>query len=338
MVLTGVTLLACAGSAKAQAARAALTPEQVGDGVMHGLTANLFRLHAAVNVEAAVEKWGTPEFKAKWRQEVGAVIRKEENLELQDFFTGAVVWVGGMKDLRSVVGLYSPWSDALLVLALDVEPGEPSKAALSDFLFVSGESLRGQALSPEKALSLHPLKEPLTVAVSRLYAPSVETFNRLYPSAGAPVLVPEALKERLDSQVGELLLIKARLMVRLKMFKDFLDKENHGWLVESGVLIQALQAGDKEKLAAFLSEKQAPEIIETICSSDPKLRKDYTPLYFSKAKDSVIVGLVNPSAPRWFIEATFLGEQPEDRIARVELMDLEAGAQALKLWGKEEPK
>ena len=344
MILTAWTAFACAGSALAQAASAGEpaqnpTAEQVGKGVMHGLTANLFRLNAAVNVEAAVQKWGSDAFKAKWKQEVGAVFDAKENIELQDFFTSAVVWVGGMREMRSVVALYSPWADALLVLALEIEPGDPTKASLSDFAFMSGESLRGVAqIRPEEALALYQLKEPLKVAVARLYAPSVETFTRLYPPSGVPVLVPEALKARLDSQVGELIVIKARLIVRMKMFQDYLDKENHGWLVESGVLIRALKAGDQAILLSFLSEQQSPAIVETICSLDPKIRGDFGPAYFSKAKDSVIMGFVNPSAPRWLIEATFLGEKPGKRSARIELMDLEASATALKLWGKEAPK
>ncbi len=341
-ILTALTTLAGFGAAlTAQGAETVAgepTAEQAGTGVLHGLTANLFRLHAAGNIDAAIEKWGTAAFKSKWKQEVREVFNDKENIALQDFFTSAVVWVGGMKGLHSVVALYNPWADALLVLAQEVERGDTPKASLSDFFFISGESLRGVTkITPETSLSLYPLREPLTVAVARLYAPSVERFTRLYPPEGVPILLPEPLKGQLDSQVGELIMIKARLVTRLKMFQDYLDKENHGWLVQSGVLIRALKAGDKAALQSFLSEKQSPAIIETICSLNPQIRANFSPVYFSKAKDSVIMGLANPSAPRWFIEATFLGEKPDRRIAHIQLMDLETSAKALTLWGKEVP-
>ncbi len=343
-ILTAWTTLVGLNLAMAQTAKSTgpvsnePTAEQRGTGALHGLTVNLFRLHAAGNIDAAVTKWGSAAFQLKWKQEVREVFNEKENIALQDFFTSAVVWVGGMKGMQATVALYNPWSDALLVLAQTVEPGDAPKATLSDFFFISGESLRGTPITPETSLSLHPLKEPLTVAIARLYAPSVERFTRLYPPEGAPVLLPDPLKSQLDSQVGELIMIKARLVTRLKMFQDYLDKENHDWLVQSGVLIRALKAGERGALEKFLSEKQSPAIIETVCDLNPEIRANFCPVYFSKAKDSVIIGLVNPSAPRWFIEATFLGEKPDRRIARIQLMDLETSAKALMLWGKQVPK
>ena len=312
------------------------TGEQVGTAALAGMTANLFRLHAAVNVDAAVAKWGGEAFKKKWESEVLPLFSPEECLELHDFFSDAVVWVGGTTGARSVAGFYSPWADGLLAVALD--RSDETRPALTDFAFISGESLRGEKdLSPEKALALYDLKEPLIVAVSRLYAPSTAAFAELYPPLGEPALLPAALKARADSTAGELMLIKARLTVRLKMFRDYLSEANRGWLVQSGVLMHALKAGDKEKLLAFLSEKQPPALAETVCQLDPSIRKDFGPAYFARAKEGVVVGYVNPSAPRWLLEAAFQGTAPGPRCARIELLDLELGAQALKLWGKEAP-
>ncbi|MDX9867897.1 MAG: hypothetical protein RBT78_08220 [Kiritimatiellia bacterium] len=314
------------------------TAEQAGAGITHGLTVNLFRLHAASDVDGAVKKWGDDAFQAKWTRDVREVFNEHETIALKDFFTSAVVWVGGMKGLHGIVALYSPWSDALLVLEQRVEAGPAPKAVLSGFRFISGESLRGvAAITPAGSFSLHPLREPLTVAVSRLYAPSVAAFTRLYPPAGAPELLPAVLRDRIDSPVGELILIKTRLVLRLKMFQDYLSDENKGWMIQSGVLIRALAAGDPAALRAFLSEKQSPSILETACALQPEIRKTFTPVYFSKAKDSVIMGLVNPAAPRWYIEAEFLGAEPAARIGRIQVMDVETSAKALALWGKEAP-
>ena len=312
------------------------TGEQVGTAALAGMTANLFRLHAAVNVDAAVAKWGGEAFQKKWAAEVLPFFSPAERLQLHDFFADAVVWVGGFRGARSVAGFYSPWADGLLVVALD--RSDEKRPALADFAFVSGESLRGEKeLSPGQALALYDLKEPLIIAVSRLYAPSAAAFAELYPPLGEPALLPAALKARADATAGELLLIKARLTVRLKMFRDYLSEANRGWLVQSGVLMHALKAGDKERLLAFLSERQPAALAETVCQLDPSIRSDFGPAYFARAKEGVVVGYVNPSAPRWLLEATFQGASPGPRCARIELLDLELGAQALKLWGKEAP-
>jgi hypothetical protein len=338
--LTVWTSLACTLSAAAQATAggtAKPTAEQVGIGVMAGMTANMFRLHAAVDVDAAVAKWGNEAFRQKWEAEVNALFSRPERFELHDFFSSAVVWVGGCKGAQSVTGFYSPWVDGLLVLAMDQTAEK--MPVLTDFAFISGESLRGvEDLSPEQALALYDLKEPLIVAVSRYYAPSAELFSALYPPTGEPVLLPAALKARVDSQAGELMLLKARMIVRMKMFRDYLDKANHGWMVQSGVLMHALKAGDKEKLMAFLSERQPAALVESVCQLDPSIRKDFGPVYFARASEGVIVGYVNPSAPRWLLEATFQGKKPAPRSARIELLDLELGDQVLKLWKKEVPK
>jgi len=312
------------------------TPALVKAGLTAGLTANLFRLHAAVNVDSAVEKWGNDTFKRKWTAEVVPLFEGEERFELHDFFSSAVIWVGGMQGTHSVVAFYSPWVDGALVAAMD--GADEKKPVLTDFAFVSGESLRGEAVpEPEKALALYTLKEPLIVAVARLYAPSSASFAELYPPQSAPVLLPAPLKARLDSQAGELVLIKARMLARLKMFRAYLDKANHGWLVQSGVLMHALKSGDKEKLLAALSDKQPPALVETICQLDPRVRSEYAPVYFANGEAGAVVGFVNPSAPRWLIEATFKGSTPAPRTARVELVDLELSGKMLALWGKGVP-
>lgn len=327
----------------AQAADAGGAPQgqppaaQVQAGVTAGMTANLFRLHAAVNVDSAVEKWGNDDVKRKWRADVLPLFEDASRFELHDFFSGAVVWVGGVKGTHAVVAFYSPWVDGALVAALD--GADEHKPVLTDFAFVSGETLRGADVpEPEEALALYALKEPLMVAVARSYAPSSAAFAALYPPQGDPVLVPPALKARLDSPQGELALLKARMLARLRMFKAYLDPANRGWLVQSGVLMHALKSGTREQLLAALSEKQPAALVETFCQLDPRVRSEYAPLYFAKAAEGVVVGFANPSAPRWLVEATFQGAAPAPRAARIELMDLDLSGKVLALWGKEAAK
>ena len=114
-----------------------------------------------------MQGWGDAAFKAKWAKEIDSLFSKDERLELHDFFSSAVVWVGGLKEPQSVVAFYSPWVDGLFLEMMDSSQKKP---VLSDFTFVSGESFRGEeAVKPEASPALYELKEPLIIAVARLW-------------------------------------------------------------------------------------------------------------------------------------------------------------------------
>lgn len=302
-------------------------------GLKAAATANLFRLSAAGDIAAAVQGWGSPAFRAKWEKEIEAVFSKEERIELHDFFSSAVVWVGGLRGPQSVVAFYSPWADGLCVATMDAGGKEPK---LTDFAFISGESLRGgESVKAEASFTLYELKEPLIIAVARLYGPSVAAFTRLYPPEGEPLLLPGGLKARLEAPAAELLPIKARMMVRMKMFKDYFAAPNRAWVVECGALMKTLKTGEAKALLAALAEGQDAALVETLCALPAAIRGDLGPNYFMKAGNGVVVGFVNPAAPRWLVAATYKGVAPGKRAARLELLDLELSGKAVKLWGEE---
>ena len=224
--------------------------EQAQAGMKAAATANLFRLQAAGDVDAAVSAWGSAEFAQKWEKEINSVFSKDERIELRDFFASAVVWVGGMKGPQSVVAFYSPWSDGLLLAAMTADDKKPS---LTDFFFVSGESFRGEAVNPAASLALYELKEPLIIAVARLYSRTVPLFTSLYPPEGAPVLLPGPVKARVETQDSELVPIKTRMMIRMKMFQAYLAEPNRPWVSECGALMKELKAGDPTRLLAALA-------------------------------------------------------------------------------------
>ncbi len=304
-------------------------------GMKAAATANLFRLQAGADAAAAVQKWGSAEFKLKWEKEIDSVFSKEERIELHDFFSSAVVWVGGMKGTQSIVAFYNPWSDGLFLAAMTVTEKTPS---FTDFAFVSGESFRGEAVNPEASLALYELREPLIIAVARLYSRTVPLFTRLYPPVGDPVLLPEAVKARLEPQASELLPIKTRMMVRMKMFQTYFAEPNRPWVAECGALMKELKDSDPARLPAYLAENQDAAVAETVRLLPAFVRADLGPNYFAKAKDGIVVGLVNPAAPRWLIAATFKGPAPEKRAARIELLDLELSGKAVTLWKQEDKK
>ena len=292
-------------------------------GMKMGATVNVFRLGAASNADAAVGKWGSPEFVAKWGKLVASNFTADEKIELQDFFSSAVVWVGPVEGTRAVVGLYSPWSDGLMLVTLK-EAG--ANSVLEDFQFICGESWRGVAdPSADEVLALYQLKEPLTLAAARLYAPSVELFKRHYPATGKVELVPPAVKALIQPMESELLMIKVRMMVRMKMYQTYFAAENRPAVVAASHLMKTIKEGDRAKMKASLGAEQSADMIDSICRLPAVVRNGFAPNYFGKGADGMILGLVNPAAPRWLVAAQV---KPGGSVM-VELMDLEVSGRIL---------
>lgn len=334
-----LTCVICAAPAAGAAGGAAgeKTPssELAMAGMTAAATANLFRLQAASDVAAAVQQWGSAEFKQKWAKEIDPVFSPAERIEWHDFFSSAVVLVGGMNGARSVVAFYNPWLDGLFLAAMSSNAKAP---VLTDFSVVSGESFRGDTVNPEASLALYQLKEPLIIAVARLYSRTVPLFTSLYPPMGAPVLLPATVKARIEPQDAELIPIKTRMMLRMKMFQTYFAAPNRPWVVECGALMKALKDDDAARLLACLATDQDAAVVETIRMLPASVRADLGPNYFARATDGMVVGFVNPAAPRWLIAATFKGTVPAKRAARLDLLDLELSGTAITLWSQEDKK
>jgi hypothetical protein len=319
-LLAGGNLVLGAGSAtlddKAKEAAA---------GMKMGATLNVFRLAAASNADNAVRKWGSAEFTAKWDKVVTPLFNADEKMELHDFFSSAVVWVGPVEGNRAVGAFYNPWSDGLMIVTLK-EAGE--KSVLEDFQFICGESWRGVAdPSAEEVLALYKLKEPLTMAVARLYAPSVERFKRFYPANGKVELMPPDVKALVQPIEGELVMIKTRMMARMKMYQTYFSGENRPTVLAAAQVMKAVKEGDRAKLQSSLTADQDPEMVATVCSLPAHIRTGLGPNYFGKGNDGSILGLVNPAAPRWLIAARV---KPGGGVV-MELFDLELSERLLRL-------
>jgi hypothetical protein len=300
--------------------------------------AAVFRTAAseADGLARALDTWGSAAFKAKWERDVWARFGKEERLEWADFFSGAVVWLGGVKDGRGVAAFYSPWSDGALLVQL--EAGE-NDTQLIDFAVVSGESLRGGTAKnapPEASLSLYPAKEPLIIALARLYGPASSQFAKLYPlEGGNTALIAPGLALRMDKPGEEIILVKARMLLRMKMFKDYLgEAKNRDWVKAVAGVKKAIRTGDEKTILAELAANQHAGTVKTVCVLPKETLAGLSSTYFIPAKDGALAGFVNPQTPRWVVAVTFEGAPQDRRTARIELLDLELSDRAVELWDK----
>jgi len=330
---------AMAAGAMAAAPSAAKPPTEHNKAILRlTAAATVFRTAASESggLDRILNKWGSAAFKAKWEKDVGTLFSKEERIEWADFFSSAVVWVGGVKGNRGIVGFYNPWADGVFLVL--IEAGE-KYTQLNDFAVVSGESLRGGAAKnapPEASLSLYPVKEPLMIALARLYGPTAAQFAKLYPlEGGDAALLPPILALRLDKPAAETLMIKARLLLRMQMFKNYLAEPNRDWVKAVAGVKKALRTGDEKTVLAELAANQDADLVKTVCMLPKQVLAELAPNYFFLAKDGALAGFVNPQAPRWVVAVTFRGEAKDKKTARIELLDLELSNQAITLWTKE---
>ena len=289
--------------------------------------ANVFRLEASSNVTTAVKKWGDRSFRSKWDKEVGPLFGDAEEMELCDFFSAAVLWTGGMTGREAIVGFYNPWVDGLLIVHIDASG---KGGVLKDFCFIAGESWRGEDLdNPEDALALYKAEKPLPAALAELYSVSDTLFRKRFPAEGKTVVKTAEVKKIAGSTAEELIPVKARMMYRLKMYRNYLAEENRAAMITAGALMKKLKTGDTEDLIEFLSEKQEKQLVETVVLLPEYVRAKLGPIYFGTSGDFAVVALLNPGAPRWMIIAKMKGEK-RDLDVTIETFDLHTGDEFLK--------
>lgn len=330
LVLALLTALAAPAPAAGEAPEPKVSKEFAKNAMTMTALANTFRLSASADVDAAVAQWGSPAFKQKWKKEVEPFFGKAENIELHDFFSSAVIWIGRATGKKAVIGFYNPWMDGLLLVVLDASAKAP---AFTDFRVISGETWGGRSdAPPERALALYAGGEILTVALAQLYSEADLLFRKRYPIKGETVLLPEEVAKIVGTTGEELTPIKARMLFRMQMYRDYLHEKNRKFLMATGGLMKGLKAGDKAKLMAGLSGQQSKIMVDAAAALPAYIRKGLAPNFFGTGKGGAIVALVNPTAPRWVVVATVLGKNSErETDVAFEMFDLNTSTEILKL-------
>lgn len=294
-------------------------------------TANVFRVKAISDPTAAVDEWGTRSFKKKWKKEIAPLFAGAEEMELRDFFSSTVLWIGRMHKDVAIVGFYNTWIDGLLIVEIDIGGKKPE---MDDFCFIAGETWRGEnlAANPEKVFALYTGDEILTVALAKMYHVSDVLFRTHYPIDEKPILLPKAIRKIVGSNSEELIPIKARMLYRLQMYRNYLAKDNRNVLMTVGGLMRQLKNGDKNKLLTFLSEQQDKGVAETALMLPSQVRDKFEPYYFGKGDKKAIVALVNPSAPRLIVVAGLADKSTSKLDVVLEVFDLNLSGQFLDAW------
>lgn len=299
---------------------------------------NQFRMDASRNVGMAVRQWATPEFTERWNAHVMRLFQEPQMIMWEDFFSGSVVWAGGIEDGEGIAGLYSPWCDGLLLMRVRIDGWE---SRITDFRMLSGEALRNEPIPTEstvqKTLRLYVGSEPPTLALSRLYADSLAAFEEAYPEEAELNLMPDRLADRVKTDTEETALIKGRMAYRLYMYREFLsEQKNSRFLAKTGRLLTAIEEGEPDTVRALFTPDQAPEPVDSMLEIPDEIRARMTASFFGRKDDAAVVGLISPVAPKWVFMVLMEGDPEDDLVLTMEMLDLEASAQVLELVNRKE--
>ena len=295
---------------------------------------NTFRIKAASNPSGAIAKWADYDFIGKWSNEVIQYLNPA-NLMLQDFFATSIMFLGYLKENSVICAFYNPWIDGIMLVSVKRQSDED--ILLDDFAFVAGETWRDETVTTgEDILKFYSTKDPLIVALAKRYAKVFSCFNKNYPLAGEGGMVTLALKEKLSSNQEELRPIVGRMIYRMTMFKAFMTDDNKYIIDGMKRFAELIKEGDKNNLKRFLSLEQDQEMLKSLCLLPAEFRTSFGPVYFGSGKNSSIVGLVNPSTPRWVIVAKIKKGDGVVRNIKFELFDLNLSKELLTLVSTKE--
>lgn len=295
-ILLALTII---GDAMAENSQA--TPQQLQTGLDHAVEVNTFRVAALSDTSDAVERWGTPAFQQKWKATTKQFFtNKGGDFELKDFLAGAIGYGGCIHEDGAIIGLYNIWSDGALVVETSAVSG---RVQLKDFLFVSGQTLRGE--TPSDMTELFDLYTSTKAAkierfLADRYRRTTKAFESFYPPHGKTEVLPEALSKVIAEQDKELSAIKLRTMFRrTQMFVGMTKVPGKNDMPMVKTVQTAVRAGAVAGIKDQMISKQDPRVTALIDKMPSTLRARVAPMYHRRIKNGAIVVLVNAETPRW---------------------------------------
>ena len=268
-------------------------------------TANLFRLRAAIVTSLAFNRFGSKSCIKHWHKDIQPLFDTQE-LDLREFFGNAVILLGCLDRDKAVVGFYNPWIDGIVVSEWY---SSDTGIKMDRFFFSSGESIRQEEIEYPKGVIPLWQRSDLTIARAFVlpYLNTTDRFEQEYLLTGQSHFLPGHLERiaRGENQKKEIQLLKKRLRLRMLMFQEFIQAEEHSktyLLKQKAIDVKKLIQQDKRaELEAMITGKQSEMMLDALFNEGAVLNADlgYNCILLKENHGAVI--LVNPRAPQWFI-------------------------------------
>lgn len=299
--------------------------------------ASSFRESAMENPGAAVQFYFADATRSTWKVSVEDVFAAQQ---LTDFFTGAMMLSGPVRQQDGVVGLYNPWWDGILLLQIKKEAKlmeEQPLGRIVKFRFVSGEAFRGEDVSGDvDCRTVVPEKDPLSPELWRVTAGTRKKFEELFPlgdqtgigwGAKGSQLIKQLEEDSIKDKDRERLIVRSAL--RLQHSVALLKNNRDSGI--AAVLTRLARTGNVYQLYQHFREKNSRPLLQPFAKIPEMFRKDFTPYCYVPTKAGTLYVLVNKKVPRLYVTVS-LQPEPSAATSSMEWFDLIQAEQLLSAW------
>lgn len=275
--------------------------------------ASSFREAAMEDPSAAVEYFmlsnSSQNVISDWNTSLGLDMSVQQ---LTDFFTGASVMSGSTGAKISVVGLYNPWWDAILLLDINIDPitdFDNSPLKIVDFIFLSGEMFRGEEVKGAvKCLTVVPESDPLSVELWRVTAGTRKVFMEMFPvedksSRAWNRLAPMREKLNVDKD-GDMARIQARSTLRLQHAVALLKNARDTGL--ASFITRLARKGNLYRLYKHFREPNSRVLLKSFSELPETIRKGFTPYCYVPTEKATLYVLVNKEIPTLYVTVSLM--------------------------------
>ena len=256
----------------------------------------------------------TPVQESKWLNDFKQLYSNGKSPLVTDFFRGAVTLLGPQNDSKGIIGYYDPWSDNILLLAIDYK----DTLKIMEYRFLSGRFFRTGKVTPVQiSQTVNPTVMPLEVALLEGVSGTRKKFTSVFPVnmkeitlAAVPLTTDKTLEE-----------IKMNAAVRLNRAISLLQSNNKELLAKlliCNALVQKSPMDGFEKL--FEKSSASMKMAKAVTTIPPEIRKGFKICYYLPMKNSISFSYLNPTNPAVVITIT-IPNNPKQRYSMT-FMDL----------------
>jgi hypothetical protein len=285
-----------------------------------GGQALIVRSVAIGDPKAAIAGWFRSEPNAEFEKLTAGTFDGKRSYELSDFFNTSLIFSGAQSDRNGITAFYSPWQDAILLAKTE---GDGINRRVVDFAFLTGETFRGEKFQGSLEV-VTPKETPLSIALWRAYAATLDHFNALFPIDG----VPDLKKWETVDPAVEFSNIRLRAAARTILAKKLMIDGNQSNLANCLMALRVLQNGDESRLQKFFAMPDPVGLRAAMGKIPAAIRRNIEPVFSLVTVDASLFAYLNPGAPRF----VFIVSVDKNNKFGLEWFDLNDAAALYRAW------
>jgi len=290
-----------------------------------------FRELAMKKPQDAVASFFDEKAKGKWNSQIAPDMIDQQ---LTDYFTGAIALSGPQDAKSSILALYNPWWDTVMLLRMGYSVGGVvPEMRITDYYLLSGETFRGEAVCDSagdpKVLTVVPEKDPLSVEIWRVVAATRRRFVEVFPLDGKVSWGKMSTTLIGLNPKAELSRIQTRSAVRLRLTLSFLKNARDVGIATH--ITKLIRSGNELQLMTYFREANSRPLTRMFAQVPEMFRKDFTPYGYVPTEKATLYVFVNKKVPRLYVTVSLM-KKVEAKTSSMEWYDLLQADQLLSAW------